>query len=96
MLLVSSSQDAWAPFESARMQISNEALDDISQGDSYASMVKTMMARIPLQVLYRLDVNFNIESKNLDSMLGRTAHMMILQNEELLKMIIARYRIIFN
>ena len=96
MLLVSSSQDAWAPYESARMQVTNEAASDSSRGASYAAMVKSMMARIPLQVLYRLDVNFNIKSKNFDSMMGRTAHMMILQNEELLKMIIARYRVIFN
>lgn len=78
MLLVSSSQDAWAPYESARMQVTNEAASDSSRGASYATMVKSMMARIPLQVLYRLDVNFNIKSKNFDSMMGRTAHMMIL------------------
>ena len=59
-------------------------------------MVRTMMNRLQVPVIYRLDVNFNIEATNFDSVMGRAAHMMVLQNEELLKMIISRYRVIFN
>ena len=55
-----------------------------------------MLGNVPLDVLYRLDVNFNIEETNLDSMIGRTAHILFLENEELLRMIVARYKIIFN
>ena len=39
-----------------------------------------------LDVLYRLDVNFNIEETNLDSVIGRTAHILFLENEELLRL----------
>ena len=59
-------------------------------------MVNSMLGNVPLDVLYRLDVNFNIEETNLDSMIGRTAHILFLENEELLRMIVARYKIIFN
>ena len=38
-----------------------------------------------LEVLYRLDVNFNIEETSLDSMIGRTAHILFLENEDLMK-----------
>ena len=96
MLLVSSSQDEWVPYESVRMQVTNEASADSPRGANYINMVRTMMNRLQVTVIYRLDVNFNIEAKNFDSMMGRTAHMMVLQNEELLKMIISRYRVIFN
>ena len=96
MLLVSSSQDEWVPYESVRMQVTNEASSDSPRGANYINMVRTMMNRLQVPVIYRLDVNFNIEAKNFDSMLGRTAHMLVLQNEELLKMIISRYRVIFN
>ena len=49
-----------------------------------------------LDVLYRLDVNFNIEETNLDSVIGRTAHILFLENEELLKMIVSRYKMLFS
>jgi len=59
-------------------------------------MVNGMLGNVPLTVLFRLDVNFNIEETNLDSMIGRTAHILFLENEELLRMIVARYKVIFN
>jgi len=49
-----------------------------------------------LDVMYRLDVNFNIEETNLDSMIGRTAHILFLENEELMKMIVSRYKAFFS
>lgn len=58
-------------------------------------MVNQMLGNVPFNVLYRLDVNFNIEETNLDSYIGRTAHILFLENEELLRMIVARYKIIF-
>jgi len=48
-----------------------------------------------LETLYRLDVNFNIEETNLDSVIGRTAHILFLENEDLMKMIVARYKCFF-
>ena len=59
-------------------------------------MVNGLLGGVPLNVLYRLDVNFNIEETNIDSMIGRTAHILFLENEELLRMIVARYKVIFN
>ena len=59
-------------------------------------MVNTLLSEVPFEVLYRLDVNFNIEETNIDSMIGRTAHILFLENEELIKMIVARYKVIFN
>ena len=96
MVLVSSYQDQYAPFDSARIQICKEAAKDVSRGSGYIQMVNGLLGGVPLNVLYRLDVNFNIEETNLDSMIGRTAHILFLENEELLRMIVARYKVIFN
>ena len=59
-------------------------------------MVNAMLGSVPLNVLYRVDVNFNIEETSLDSMIGRTAHILFLENEELLKMLVSRYKFIFS
>lgn len=59
-------------------------------------MVNSMLSEVPFEVMYRIDVNFNIEETSFDSMIGRTAHILFLENEELLKMIVARYKVIFN
>lgn len=59
-------------------------------------MVNAMLGSVPLNVLYRVDVNFNIEETSLDSMIGRTAHILFLENEELLKMLVSRYKVIFS
>lgn len=46
--------------------------------------------------IYRVDVNFKIEENNLDSMIGRKAHILFLENKELLQMIISRYKSFFS
>ena len=60
LVLVSSYQDQYAPFDSARIQICKEATQDRSKGNIYIQMVNSMLSELPLQVLYRIDVNFNI------------------------------------
>ena len=55
-------------------------------------MVNNILGRCDnLEVLYRLDVNFNIEEYTMDSYIGRTAHILFLENEELMKMIVSRF-----
>ena len=59
-------------------------------------MVNSILGKAGINVLYRLDVNFNIEETNLDSVIGRTAHLLFIENEDLMKMIVARYKMIFS
>jgi len=97
VLLVGSSQDEWVPYESTRMQYTVKAKSDDKRGAAYASMVSSMMRRLPVQTLYRVDINFFMKQQGaLDSMLGRTAHGLLLADQEVLKMIVERYRIIFS
>jgi hypothetical protein len=58
-------------------------------------MVNSLLAKSP-DVLYRLDVNFNIEETNLDSVIGRTAHLLFIENKDLMRMLVARYKVFFS
>jgi hypothetical protein len=59
-------------------------------------MVNNLLSNIPLEVLYRLDVNFQIQETNIDALIGRTAHILFLENEELMKMFVSRYKEFFS
>ena len=57
-------------------------MNDRKKGNTYIQMVNNILERpSKLEVLYRLDVNFNIEESNVDSIIGRTAHILFLENE---------------
>eukprot|EP00356_Strombidium_inclinatum_P007156 CAMPEP_0170485342 /NCGR_PEP_ID=MMETSP0208-20121228/4640_1 /TAXON_ID=197538 /ORGANISM="Strombidium inclinatum, Strain S3" /LENGTH=104 /DNA_ID=CAMNT_0010758971 /DNA_START=241 /DNA_END=552 /DNA_ORIENTATION=- len=75
VILVSSHQDMYSPFDSSRIQISNkDSLVQHKNGGVYIQMAQNIMSRLPVDVLYRIDVDFRIEETNLDSFIGRTAH----------------------
>ena len=95
IILVSSYQDQYSPYDSARIQIVSDAMKDVKKGNIWIQMVNNLMSKCNQDVLYRLDVHFNIEESNLDSMIGRTAHILFLDNEELAKMIVNRYKMFF-
>jgi len=54
------------------------------------------MAGIQHQQLHRLDVSFSIQQRNLDSFIGRTAHIMFLECQPLIKTIVFSYDYIFS
>lgn len=51
-------------------------------------MVRNILRNIKSRVLRRISVVFKIEQKNLDSLIGRTAHIMFLESHELMKAIL--------
>jgi hypothetical protein len=44
----------------------------------HCQMVKNILRNIKNEVLHRVHVNFTINTKNIDSLIGRTAHIMFL------------------
>ena len=97
VVLVSSYQDTYAPFDSARIQICGDAAKDQKKGSTYIQMVNNILGKCTnLNCLYRLNVNFNIEETSVDSMIGRTAHILFLENEDLMKMMVSRYKCFFS
>ena len=66
----------------------------------YKGMVENLLGRLNCQYIMRLDVNFKISSKyyiyiyiyrNLDTFIGRAAHILFLDNSHLMKMLLYRY-----
>jgi len=96
IILVSSYQDMYAPFDSARIQISNrKELMQQKNGQVYIQMAQNILGNLPADVLYRIDVDFRIEETNLDSFIGRTAHIQFLECQNMMKMLIHRFREFF-
>merc|ERR1712100_105228 len=71
--LVSSYQDQYAPFESARIEISKVAEEDPRFGPIYQKLALSILEPIDVERLIRFDVNFHIPETNLDTMIGRAA-----------------------
>jgi hypothetical protein len=95
IVFVSSFQDQYAPFDSARIQICSDAAKDPVKGNIYIKMVNNLLSRVQVDTLYRLDVNFQIQETNLDSIIGRTAHILVLESEDLMRMLVSRYKDFF-
>ena len=58
-------------------------------------MAKNLLNNLNLDVLYRIDVDFRIEETNLDSFIGRTAHIQFLECQNMMKMLIHRFKEFF-
>ena len=58
---LSSYQDQYAPFESARVQVGKKS--DSSKGTTYQQMAKNILSHITTDCVYRIDINFKIEEK---------------------------------
>jgi hypothetical protein len=96
VVLVSSFQDQYAPFDSARMEISPRAATDPSRGGIYVEMATNLLSSLNTDTLYRLDINFRIPEKSIDTLIGRAAHIQFLENQIVMKMLILRYPEFFN
>lgn len=51
-------------------------------------MVRNVLKNVKSGVLRRINVIFQIGQKNLDSLIGRTAHILFLENQQLMKAIL--------
>jgi len=91
---LSSYQDQYAPFESARIQVSKKS--ESSKGTIYQQMAKNILSHVTTDHVYRIDINFKIEEKNLDSMIGRAAHIKFLESQALMRMLIFRFGNFFS
>lgn len=56
-------------------------------------MVSSILGNQPI---HRIDVNFNVKTKNLDSFIGRTAHINLIVQQSLFKIIKSTIPDLFN
>jgi hypothetical protein len=83
---VGAHQDNYAPFESARIEVQHKALAE-PKGRVYVEMATNILSRVRAEQILRIDCNLKFKKKNLDSMIGRAAHIQMLDNHVLLQMV---------
>ena len=54
-------------------------------------MAKSLLEGVSRSALHRVDVNFKIQEKNIDTFIGRAAHIEFLENHSLIKTIVYRF-----
>ena len=59
-------------------------------------MSYNLLHEVKAKLVFRLDIDFQIETKTVDNWIGRTAHIKMLDCLPFLQMLVARYRVIFN
>mmetsp|Transcript_6077 Transcript_6077/g.784 ORF Transcript_6077/g.784 Transcript_6077/m.784 type:complete len:150 (-) Transcript_6077:3-452(-) len=90
ILLLSSFQDKYVPFESARIEVRPKVIQDVGKGQVYQEMANSLLEGCQAD-LHRLDVGFVMAKKGINSMIGRTAHIYFLENQALYRVLIFRY-----
>lgn len=96
IMLVSSYQDQYAPYDSARIELTLKTGNEPERAEIYEEMTRNLLAGMNVEALYRLDINFRMPEKSLDTLIGRAAHIQFLENQTLMKMIIHRYPELFS
>ena len=84
--LVGAHQDNYAPFESARIEVQHKVSKD-TKGRVNVEMATNILSRVRAEQILRIDCNLNFKKKNLDSMIGRAAHIQMLDNHVLIQMV---------
>jgi hypothetical protein len=89
ILLVSSVQDQYVPYHSARIEMCKPASKDTSDlGDVYKEMVQNILQPVianPNISLVRYNVIHHLPSRNADTIIGRAAHIAMLDSELFIK-----------
>ncbi len=121
IFLLASTQDKYAPFHSARIELHKDALEDKKKGPVYHSMVANLLMPLKNHILKRyvcfelpltqrrfssvsphttaalvahsrFDVSFVPKKTNLDSLIGRTAHIYFLDQASYMHLFINAYK----
>merc|ERR1719436_1608748 len=90
VVLVSCYDDQYGPFQSARAEISSQ-WDGQSDKEVYVEMVRNIWGPVRPECVIRFDVNFVLPEKNLDSFIGRAAHIQFLECQPIMKMLVHNY-----
>ncbi len=92
VVLLSSAQDRYVPYHSARIEVPPAAAKDSTYGSVYIEMVQNIFRTIDKVNFVRFDVFFGIPKSNLDTFIGRAAHVLFLDSSTFAQMFTLTYR----
>lgn len=96
VVLVSSTQDKYVPYDSSRMQLSKRTPIEGDNGQFYKEMVDNLSTLLSNVKVIKLDVNFKLMGKVIDSLIGRSAHIEVLENPYFMRLLIYHYPELFT
>jgi hypothetical protein len=59
-------------------------------------MADNILRQIKTKIIYRIDVNFHFAQKDIDSMIGRKAHIKFIDDNAVQRLIVYRYGSLFK
>eukprot|EP00943_MAST-04B_sp_MAST-4B-sp1_P001814 g1814.t1 len=93
VLLVGSHSDTYSPYHSARIEMCRAAIDDLTgAGGDYRRMLENIWKPVDPSKVEKVDVSFKFEKSNLDTVLGRAAHIKFLDSIELTAILCLAWR----
>mmetsp|Transcript_54623 Transcript_54623/g.130346 ORF Transcript_54623/g.130346 Transcript_54623/m.130346 type:complete len:708 (-) Transcript_54623:52-2175(-) len=93
VVFMSSCQDQYAPFHSARVEVASH---NSELGSGAGSMVERLLKPMRPERILRLDVNFDISGNDFDTFIGRAAHIQFIENHEFMRMFTCQYAYLFQ
>lgn len=91
VILVSSPQDTYSPYDSSRIQISMKNTSNLKTSQAYESMVDSITMQLTCKTLRRVDICFSFGKKNLDTFIGRAAHIAMINDNIAVEQLAYRY-----
>ncbi|KAH8584559.1 ZW18 protein [Cryptosporidium sp. chipmunk genotype I] len=85
IVFCSSHQDMYAPYDSARAEYSPDG------PAVYKVMVESLLKDVDPTRIVKVDVNFHLPQKNLDTFIGRAAHIQVIENHFFVKILVSRF-----
>jgi len=95
VVLVSCFSDSYGPFDSARVEIGNMLGMHTAQ-EAYKEIVQNLWKNVKPERVFRFDVNFHIPENNLDTFIGRAAHIQFLECQPVMRMLIHNFSFLFR
>lgn len=103
IILLSSPQDRYVPYHSARIEMCQAAMRDSRKGPAYTTMLKNCLNQILLpatadRTFIRGDVNFDTSSqaRTLNNFIGRAAHIEFLETDNFVRFIMWSFPKLFS
>jgi hypothetical protein len=97
VLLLSSRQDQYVPFESARIEPSSASGNgDSKRSQAYAEMVENILGPLEASKISRINVDFHLPETNFDTVIGRAAHIEFIQCHEFIRMLMHTHSWLFE
>ena len=91
VILISSPQDTYSPFDSSRIQVSKINTSDSKTSSIFNEMVQSIVESIKCHRIRRVNICMKFKKSSIDTFIGRAAHIALITDGILLQTLSYRY-----